>query len=100
MTDTLCVRARGLALIVNYEALEAGARRFVGRVHDPKLGKNGGWPPDAEPHSVPNRAEYRKAVADGSLWAADEATAKACGVKFDSAFGASVDATKPEVTDV
>lgn len=84
MTDTLKVRASGAALVVNHEALEAGARRFIGRTHDPKAGKNGGWPADAEPHTVPNRAEYQKSVQDGDLMAADEETAKACGVKFDS----------------
>ena len=91
MSDTLSVRARGLALIVNFEALDAGARRFVGRVHDAKAGKNGGWPADSEAHTVPNRAEYRKAVADGALWAADAETARLCGVTFDPSFG--------EVTD-
>lgn len=96
MTDTLRVRARGLALICNHEALEAGARRFVGRSFDPKLGKHGGWPADAEPHTVPNRAEYRANVQEGDLVAADEETAKACGVKFDPTVGDAV-ASKDEV---
>ena len=33
-------------------------------------------------------AEYVKACKDGDLYAADEATAKACGVSFDPTFGA------------
>ena len=95
MPETLLVRARGLAIIENHEAAEAGARKFVGRVHDPKLGKNGGWPPDEAPHTVPDRAEYRAAIKHGDLWAADEETAKKCAVDFDPTFGKEPEVAPP-----
>lgn len=85
----LRVRAAGMALVVNYEALDAGARRFVGRTFDSSLGPAGGWPADDEPHEVPNREEYRKALRDGSLEAADQATADLAGVKFSAVSAAT-----------
>lgn len=72
-----------------------GGRRFVGRTHDPKMGKNGGWPMSAEPeevicdgdHELEMLHDYRQAVRDGDVWAADEATAARFGVTFDPDFG-------------
>lgn len=91
MTDTLKLKARGTALIVDHKAMSAGARRFIGRKHDATIGRNGGWPPADKPAEVSNTdefaADYRRAVKHGDLWAADEATAEACGVKFDPLFG-------------
>jgi hypothetical protein len=83
----LRVRARGTAMVPNMEALDAGARRFIGRVFDPTLGPAGGWPASPDITEVPRRAEYLFAVRDGDLWAADEETAQFCGVKFDPSFG-------------
>lgn len=97
MAATLIVRSRGTALVVNYEALEAGARRFIGRKHDPKLGSNGGWPPDSEPHTVPDRAEYRLAMREGDLWPGDQATADLVGVEFDPTFGGELAPDAPRV---
>lgn len=45
----------------------------------------------AATHPDPERREegnyYRERILEGGLWAADAATAKACGVVFDPAFG-------------
>lgn len=85
MADSLLVRAVGATLVVNYEALESGARRFIGRTFLASAGPNGGWPASAEPAKVPATAEYLKALRDGSLAPADEATAQRAGVKWDPA---------------
>lgn len=65
------------------------ADKFVGRafVPDASGATAGAWVAKSEPTDVPNVAEYRNAVVEGSLWPADEATAKACGVPFDPFFG-------------
>lgn len=84
----LKVLAKGSAMVSHLETLAAGGRRYVGRKHDPSLGVNGGWVPVDEPELVADVAEYRKHVAEGDLWPADEATAARCGVKFDPHFGA------------
>ena len=76
MADSLLVRAVGATLVVNYEALESGARRFIGRTFLASAGPNGGWPASAEPAKVPATAEYLKALRDGSLAPADEAMLK------------------------
>lgn len=78
----LRVKARGTAMVCDYAALDAGGRRFIGRTYDPTLGPAGGWPA-AGVVEVPYRAEYAKAVRDGDLEAADEATALLCGVPFE-----------------
>lgn len=92
----LKVKAKGTAMVHNFEALDAGVLRFVGRKHDPTIGetveviennlkrtiKTGGWAPTGEAEEVPDRHEYRHAVKAGDLEAADEATAKLCGVVF------------------
>ena len=74
-------RAAGTALVPNFEHEAAGIRSFIGRRKcispDGRLG--------FEPSGVaecPFRAEYVKACKDGDLEAADEMTAKACGVDF------------------
>jgi hypothetical protein len=90
--QSLRVKARGTALVPNYELEAAGIRAFVGRKFGPadEPGRFGFAPLD-EAVEVPNRAEYVKACTDGDLWAADEPTAKVCGVKFDSTFGAKAE---------
>lgn len=101
---TLKVRARADRMIVDLEAMKAGARRFVGRQYTPDH-------PDRTPEAMkaiakpvrvdeptaydhrahwprqdvvekPARSEYVLAVKRGDLLAADEATAKLCGVKL------------------
>lgn len=93
--DTLLVRARGLAMCPDFEAQEARIRRFIGRKHDPKAGKAGGWPSTGKAQEVPNSAEYVMAVQRGELWAADKATADLCGVVFDPTFGGEPVETAP-----
>jgi len=96
MAKTLCVRAKGQALVHNFEALEAGILRFVGWRRDSTLGEPvtqadgtvvtpGGWVHTGEPVEVPNRHEYRHALIVGDLEPADEATARAVGLPFTPA---------------
>ena len=85
-SKTLRVRARGAALVQRLDAIGSQVRQYVGRAYV-TLPEGGGFAPIAEDVELPNVAEYRQAVKEGSLWAADEATAKACGVLFDEDFG-------------
>ena len=105
----LRVLAKGTAMVPHLESFEAGTKRFIGRKHDRTLGaafrdengqeqRQGGWPPahsPANPHAVDDRAEYRQHVKEGDLWAADEMTAAACGVKFDKTFGGEYQSAEP-----
>ncbi len=95
-TKTLCVRARGDALLQDYEALDAGVKRFVGRQFKEVEPGQWGFVPTQDSAKIPYRAEYVRAVKEGDLWAADAATAAACGVEFDSKFGASDAPGAPE----
>lgn len=83
---TLRVRARGTALVHRLEAMNSSPRQFVGRVWVEIDGKWGLKAVD-EDCEIPFRAEYVSAVKSGELWAADQETASACGVPFDSTFG-------------
>lgn len=91
----LRVRARGQGLVQKIEALNASPREFVGREWCEVDGKSALRSVEGDVE-VDNRAEYRACVKEGSLWAADEATAAACGVKFDPLFG--VAAAEPTPT--
>lgn len=75
----LLVRAVGTALVTEFDAMENGIRRFVGRKFVPDQGFA---PVDATVH-ISDRAEHVMAVKDGDLEACDEATAIRCGVKFE-----------------
>jgi hypothetical protein len=79
---SMLVRSAGKALVPDYEAMEQGVLRFVGRRHDATLGKNGGWVPSEEPVTVPFRAEYLQELKAGALAPADEETARLAGVTF------------------
>ena len=99
----LRVRAVTGVLVQNLEALEAGARRYVGRSVKPPVPPQGPakkveylpagdpvvvddlYPIGSEIAEVPDRAEYRKALRDGSLVAADKETAAIVGLEFKSA---------------
>lgn len=76
---TLRVRAKGTALVTNYEALDAGTKRYVGWKHEQQPSGEWAFVTSGE-ETVPYRAEYVMAVKDGDLEVADEATAKICGV--------------------
>jgi hypothetical protein len=84
----LCVRAKGSALVCDYERLEAGIKKFIGRkiVNLSETAEEWAFIPTDESECIPDRAEYRRAVRDGELWAASPDTAKKCGVKFDPNF--------------
>ncbi|KYF87789.1 hypothetical protein BE20_24910 [Sorangium cellulosum] len=83
-------------MVPDFEAMEAGILRFVGRKHDPAVGVNGGWVPSEEPVTVPLRAEYVQEVQAGSLAPADEETARLCGVSFKASTEAKKPRSKPE----
>jgi hypothetical protein len=93
----LKVVARAGRIISDRHALEAGARRFVGRGHFPSLtlsaeekvrlpsfvDKPGVIPPRKLPFvEVRHHHDYVHALRHGDLVAVDEETAQACGVKF------------------
>jgi hypothetical protein len=80
----LVVRASGLALVSDLEALEAGVKRFVGRRLDPSVGVAGGWVLKEEVSELPVRAEYTQALKEGDLEAANKETADHAGVVFKS----------------
>jgi len=80
-------RARGTALVTDFERLDAGIKAFVGRKFlEVEEGKRG-FVPTGNDQEVPYRAEYVKACKDGDLWPADAFTAVVCGVSFDPKFG-------------
>jgi hypothetical protein len=84
-------RARGSALVQNFERLEAGIKSFVGRKYVEVNPGEWGFKPTDQAEEVPYRAEYAKACKDGCLYAADAETAAACGVSFDPSFGELAD---------
>jgi hypothetical protein len=73
---TLKVLAVDGHMVPDLEAAMGGFRRFVGRerVHP--------WSPKLDPVSVPASKDMVAAVKAGELMAADEDTAKLCGVKW------------------
>lgn len=99
-SNVLRVRARGQALVHQLEAMNASPRNFIGREWFEQDGK-AALRSTNETVEIPNRAEYRTAVKEGSLWAADAETAKECGVTFDASFGEEPQAAKriPRSTD-
>lgn len=71
-------------LVSDLEAYAVKVRRFVGWEHDGSLGPDGGFRAKVVPttlHVTDNThlAEYIRALKDGELLPADEATAKASG---------------------
>ncbi len=90
MTAKLSFFARGTAMCPRFD--QPTKRGFVGRKFDADIG---GWPKVREPVVVvagsDAATECVLAVVRGDLWPADEATADACGVKFDPKFGGDVE---------
>jgi hypothetical protein len=82
MIKTLKVFAEGEALVPDYEALEQGKLRFIGRKRIAAEGINGGWVPQLESVEVPFRLEYLQELKAGALAPADEDTARAAGIDF------------------
>jgi hypothetical protein len=89
--------ARGTALVSDFDALDRPVplRRFIGRRYTEITPDRWGFAPSGEADEVSARPEVIKAAIDGELWPADEATAKACGVKFDPKFGGEIALPKP-----
>jgi hypothetical protein len=85
--ENLRFYCRGQALVADVHAQERGKRRFVGRRWQEVLPGRWGFCPTEQPEELPYHHDLAKACRDGDLWAADEATAKACGVPFDPDFG-------------
>jgi len=94
MNEILKVRAAHTAMCPDFEALEDGVMRYIGRRFDPTIGhdrpkkkgelprKQGGWVPVDDPVEVPFRAEYLQELRAGALLPADEDTARLAGVPF------------------
>lgn len=79
---TLKVFAQGTFMVPDYEAMEQGKLRFVGRTHDATIGVNGGWIPRLEPVTIKYRAEYIQELRAGTLLPADKETAQFAKVTF------------------
>lgn len=95
MSMKLRFRARGTSLVQNFERLEAGIKSFVGRRYQEVEPGLWGFVPTGDSEEVSFMHEYVSACKEECLWPADEATAAACGVKFDPNFGAPAKAEKP-----
>ncbi len=76
-------RARGDALVQNFDRMEAGIKSFIGRKYQEVEPGVWGFVPTGDSEEVFYRAEFVKACKEGDLFAADKETAKACGVSFD-----------------
>lgn len=88
--------ARGTALVSDFDALDRPVplRRFIGRRYTEITPGRWGFAPTGEADEISARPEIIKAALDGELWPADDATAKACGVKFDPKFGGEISPPK------
>lgn len=64
MKKTLIVASTPHAMVQDYEAMDRGINRFIGRRFSAKAGT---WLQILEPVSVPDCAEYRLAIAAGDL---------------------------------
>lgn len=82
MIKKLRVFPEGDALVPDYEAIENGKLRFIGRKRIGAEGINGGWIPQLEAVEVPFRLEYIQELKAGNLIPADEETARAAGIDF------------------
>ncbi len=67
------------AMVPDYEAMEGGVVRFIGRKFTPSAG---GFVMSENPVTVPRRAEYIAELKAGCLLPADKATAEAAGLAF------------------
>lgn len=79
---TLRLLAKGEALLPIFEKMGSGIRQFVGREYKEVEPGQWGFVPTSKSTEVPFRAEYVEAVRVGDADAADEETARACGVKW------------------
>ncbi len=102
----LRVLPKGTAMVSDYEAQDGGVKRFIGWRRDANLGhelvnpttkersREGAYVKSSEVVTVPMRGEYvLHLTRDCDLWPADEATARACGAKWDPTFGGEHEAS-------
>ncbi len=84
--------ARGTACMPDPHGAEMTPqrRRCVGRAYVEVKEGVFAWAPTGKPEELPFHHDLVKACRDGDLWAADQATADACGVKFDPDFGGEI----------
>lgn len=87
MSEKLRFLARGTAQVTDPHAQERGIRRCIARRWQEVMPGRWAWVPTEEPQAVDTHQDLVKACQDGDLWAADEATAKACRVPWDPNFG-------------
>ncbi len=87
MADKMRFAARGTACVPDPHGSDATPqrRRMVGRKHEQISPGQWAWVPLKNPDELSYHHDLLKAVRDGELWAADEATAAACGVPFEFA---------------
>lgn len=75
------VKCSGTAMVPDVDALNAGLRRFIGRMWvQPKYG----WEACEDAVEVKALPEYVRAVKEGDLLPADKETADFCKVSFES----------------
>lgn len=94
--DKIRVRAKGAALCPDFDGLEREppVRRYLGRQYAEVTPGRWGFVPTSADDTTTKRTELARAMADGDLWPADEATAAWASetlgkpVKFDPTFGA------------
>lgn len=88
---TLKVKPVGKAMVPDYEALEQGVLRFIGRRHDASIGhvmdqktgkKAGGYVPTDDVVELPHRIEYIQELQAGTLEPADSETARLAGISL------------------
>jgi hypothetical protein len=93
--DKARVLARGSAAVPDFDAMdrEPALRRSIGRRYEQLPSGDYGYVPTGAVELVGKRTEIARAIADGDLWPADQATADwaesltRAGVVFDPTFG-------------
>lgn len=96
--DKVRVRARGTALCPDFDAMDRDPplRRSLGRKYQEIAPGKFAWVPSGQAEAVTKRAEIARAIADGDLFAADQATADwahattRVSITFDPTFGGAV----------
>jgi hypothetical protein len=95
----LRLRARGQALVTDYEAEDAGRRSYVGRKAVFDGADLVGFDVTDAVVEKPMRGEYLRALKKGDLFPADQATADLAGVDFDPTFGGAVKSAAKKAGD-
>jgi hypothetical protein len=78
---------RGTAQVADPNAQLNGNRRCIGRRWQEVVPGTWSWCPTDKADETDYHPDLVQACKEGDLWAADDATAKACGVAFDPTFG-------------